>query len=96
MGDRTVAVSRPGPCPDVEPLLVFVKARIADQVSRAHADPLRAGWLEGLLDEVRKMEAFLWAAPPSAYEVERFLLRVAHSYRRHPDYLSHWDLRQPG
>lgn len=96
MGDRPVAVSRPGPCPDVGPLLVFVKARIAEQVSRAHADPLLVSWLEGLLGEVRKMEAFLGAAPPSAYEVERFLLRIARSYRRHPDYLSHWDLRQPG
>ncbi|WGL52717.1 hypothetical protein P5P86_02570 [Nocardioides sp. BP30] len=89
-------VRRPGPGSDLEPLLVFVKARIVDQVRRATGDPLRADWLESLLTEVKKMEAYLWAVPPSAYEVERFLLRIAHLYRRHPDYLSHWDLRQPG
>jgi len=78
---------------DIERLLGFVKARIEDQ---AHGhDPQRAAWAAGFLRQVEEMEAFLIAVPPSIFEVERFLLRIAQLHRRHPDYQAHWDLQQP-
>jgi len=79
---------------DVERLLDFVKARIGDQARGR--DPQRARWASGFLHQIEEMEAFLIAVPPSVFEVERFLLRIAYLHRHHPDYQAHWDLRQPG
>jgi len=78
---------------DVQRLLGFVKARIEDQTHSA--DPQRAAWAVGFLRQIEEMESFLVAVPPSVYEVERFLLRIAFLHRDHPDYQPHWDLEQP-
>lgn len=82
-----------GPGHDVAQLPDFVRRRLAD--ATRSREPGRAAWAESSLDILAAMEVHLHEAPPSVYEVRRFLLRTAALHREHVDYQGHWDLDMP-
>lgn len=79
---------------DLERLLAFVRERYEESVRGA--DAVAASWGRSSLAILDAMEAHLREAPPSAYELRRFLLRAAAAHRTHPAYEPHWGLDIPG